>query len=240
MSGGDSMAHEPLYRRVQLDLASQILAGAWSPGQFLPTEHALQERYRVSRTTIRKAVAELVASGLLVIERGNGTRVAEPLPEPPTSGLLSFSRTMRELGRQPGIARAVVRLDPAPPGSDLGDGPMVHLTRVHTADGEPVSLSESWLPPRLFAGLALGRLSEQPSLYDELQALDLGVVEVIDTFGLTNASADEADALRVQPGVPLLLVDRIGYAANHVPIENSRIVVCAERYRPTVITGRRP
>ncbi len=53
------MGSEPLCQRVQLDLASQISDGFWRPGQFLPSGQALQDRYRVSRTTIRKAVPNL-------------------------------------------------------------------------------------------------------------------------------------------------------------------------------------
>lgn len=236
MSREVSLVREPLYLRVERDLTSRIADGVWAPGDFLPNEQALQERYRVSRTTIRKAVADLVASGLLVIERGSGTRVARPSTRRPASGLLSFSQTMRDLGRQPGTTRPHVCLTEAPPEMTGAHERFVHLSRVHTADDEPVSFSESWLPARLFAGLDLDRLGRQGSLYAELAALDLGVVEVADCFGLTTASQQEADALQVTAGVPLLLVERIGYTADHRPIESSRIVVCPDRYRPTVIT----
>lgn len=231
---------EPLYLRVQRDLASRIGDGHWRPGDFLPSEQELQDRYRVSRTTIRKAVGDLVAAGLLVVERGNGTRVAQPRPGRPASGLVSFSQTMRSLGLEPGIAEphACVMAAPADlPGAEAGARArqVVHVTRIHTADGAAVSFSESWLPADLLAGLDLDRLGAD-SLYATLATLDLHVVEVVDAYGIVLADQVISDALQVEGGASLLLVERTSYAADHRLVETSRIAVRPDRYRPTVIT----
>lgn len=217
---------EPLYLRVQRDLALRISAGEWAPDDFLPSEQQLQEHYRVSRTTVRKAVGDLVAAGLVVIDRGNGTRVAQPRPHRPETGLMSFSATMRDLGRVPGIAAPHACVD----------GDQVHVSRVHTADGEPVSFSESWLPLEIFAGFDPERLADQASLYAQLAELDLGVTEVVDSYGIALADQAQAEALQIAVGSPLLLIDRVGYAADQRPIESGRIVAVADRYRPSVIT----
>lgn len=231
---------EPLYLRVQRDLASRIGQGGWQPGDFLPSEQELQDRYRVSRTTIRKAVGDLVAAGLLVIERGNGTRVARPRPGRPASGLVSFSQTMRALGLTPGVAEPHACLMPAPARlADVGgratDEQVVHVTRIHTADGVAVSYSESWLPADLLAGLDLDRLGAD-SLYATLATLDLQVAEVVDAYGIAAADQVTAAALQVELGTPLLLVERTSYSADHRLVETSRIAVRPDRYRPTVIT----
>ncbi len=222
------MGREPLYLRVEYDLAARIADGELQPGEFLPSEPALQERYRVSRTTIRTAIANLVASGHLRIERGVGTRVAEQAPTPRRSGLVSFSAAMRDLGREPGLAEASVSL------SEAGD--QVLLRRVHTADGQPVSISESWLPAALFAGVRLDSLTDQPSLYARLTSLAAAVDEVMDSYGVSAASEEEATALDVAPGTPLLLIERISHSADGQLVESSRIVANPNRYRPTLIT----
>lgn len=231
------MAREPLYLRVERDLASRIADGDWAPGDYLPSEEALQERYLVSRTTIRKAVADLVASGLLVIDRGIGTRVTQRRAGP-ISGLLGFSQAMRESGRTPGVRGTHACLVEAPPAaSPASKGERhVHLSRVHTADGLPVSLSESWLPANLLAGLDLDRLVDQASLYATLATFDLAVAEVVDSYGVTPADEQAAAGLDLELGSALLLVDRLGYAADQRLVETSRILVCPQRYRPTVIT----
>lgn len=225
------MGREPLYLRVARDLGSRIAEGELLPGDYLPSEPELQQRYRVSRTTVRSAIAYLVASGQLVIERGVGTRVAEQ-PQPRPSGLVSFSTAMRELGRVPGLGATSMALDET--------GERVLLRRVHTADGQPVSVSESWLPAELFAGIPLDTLTDQPSLYERLTSLAADVVEVRDSYGITSATDVEAAALDVPPGTPLLLIERISHAADGLLVETSRIVANPNRYRPVIITRSTP
>ena len=53
-----------------------------SPGEKLPNELELSQEMGVSRTTLREAISFLVAQGVLDIQRGKGTFVAENLPAP--------------------------------------------------------------------------------------------------------------------------------------------------------------
>lgn len=234
------MASEPLYLRVERDLASQISDGVWAPGDYLPSEQSLQDRYQVSRTTIRKAVSDLIVDGLLEIDRGTGTRVVDRQLHQAEPNIMSFSATMRALGHVPGVRATHACLMETPDEQTATDqipaGRIVHISRVHTADDEPVSLSESWLPAAAFAGMDIEGIAERESLYAELSALDAGVVQVSDRYGITEASEVEAAALDVTPGTPLLCVDRIGYTARNRPIETSRIVVRTDRYRPMITT----
>ena len=59
-------------------ILGQLQAGHWKAGDRLPTERELAEGYRVSRTTVRKALAELKQQGLIEQTVGSGTFVAEP------------------------------------------------------------------------------------------------------------------------------------------------------------------
>jgi len=54
-----------------------ILRGVLSPGERLPSERELAERMSVSRPSLREAIAELQAKGLLVTKQGAGVFVAE-------------------------------------------------------------------------------------------------------------------------------------------------------------------
>lgn len=65
----------PLYMRVAADLELGILRGHFTVGELLPNEAQLQERYGVSRFTIREALSRLQASALLEKRQGVGTRV---------------------------------------------------------------------------------------------------------------------------------------------------------------------
>lgn len=58
-------------------LLDQLRSGQWHTGDRLPTERELSERFRVSRTTVRKALLDLRQQGLIEQTVGSGTYVAE-------------------------------------------------------------------------------------------------------------------------------------------------------------------
>src|SRR5947209_5874021 len=70
-----SMLAAPLYREVRRRLLDSLAGGVWAPGDALPPESELAKRYTVSIGTLRKAVDELVADGILVRQQGRGTFV---------------------------------------------------------------------------------------------------------------------------------------------------------------------
>lgn len=69
---------QSLTREVVDAIAKTIVNGIWKPGDVIPTEKELAERFEVGRSTIREAVQSLVIMGVLEIRRGEGTYVREP------------------------------------------------------------------------------------------------------------------------------------------------------------------
>lgn len=67
---------KPKYQVILEELKSDILSGVYSVGEQIPTESALQDRYTVSRQTVRKAIMELSKEGFLRSEKGSGTYVS--------------------------------------------------------------------------------------------------------------------------------------------------------------------
>ncbi|NCB50517.1 MAG: FadR family transcriptional regulator [Clostridia bacterium] len=71
-----------LAQRIADAISRQILeTGEFKPGQKIPNENELSEKFGVSRSTLREAIKTLSASGILVVRRGCGTFVADSLPE---------------------------------------------------------------------------------------------------------------------------------------------------------------
>lgn len=81
----------PLYLQLRMLLQQRIASGEWGPGAMLPAEHALCAEYGVSRGTLRQALADLEAMGLLRREQGRGTFVARGARAEAASSLLSRS-----------------------------------------------------------------------------------------------------------------------------------------------------
>lgn len=67
--------------RIYSDILSRIIDGEYQEGARLPTEHALAERFSTSRPTVREALAQLRADGIIATRHGSGTTVVRR-PDP--------------------------------------------------------------------------------------------------------------------------------------------------------------
>ncbi|MFF4578673.1 GntR family transcriptional regulator [Streptomyces sp. NPDC001389] len=154
-SRGIGPAAVPKYQRIAAALRDELDHAARTAGGRLPSERTLAARYEVNRQTVRAALQELRADGLVVTGR-RGTRAAPP-PEPP--------RPPRPAGRQgaPGPARpaaparARIALATVPPalaallGTGARERTLVHHHRVYAADGRVVQHTVTYLDPRTVA-----------------------------------------------------------------------------------------
>ena len=95
------MARSPLYERVESVLAGDIADGSLPPETQLPAEEGLIERFKVSRTTVRKAIQNLIERGLVEVRRGKGTFVTQPKITQELTELTGFVEDMQALGRTP-------------------------------------------------------------------------------------------------------------------------------------------
>ncbi len=73
-------ADAPLYKEVRRHILQSLAEGEWKPGERLPTESALAERFGVAISTVRAGVGELTAAGVLIRRQGKGTFVARHDP----------------------------------------------------------------------------------------------------------------------------------------------------------------
>ncbi|MEQ9811890.1 MAG: GntR family transcriptional regulator [Azospirillaceae bacterium] len=71
----------PLYEQIKRQISEQILMGAWPPGTVLPSEVALGQRFGVAVGTIRRALSDLKAEGMIMRRRKTGTVVTGRMPQ---------------------------------------------------------------------------------------------------------------------------------------------------------------
>src|SRR5271155_2855922 len=93
------MSPMPLYETVESALAADIADGTTPPEAQLPPEELLIERFKVSRTTVRKAIQNLVERGLVEVRRGKGTFATQPKITQELTELTGFVEDMQALGR---------------------------------------------------------------------------------------------------------------------------------------------
>ena len=114
----DPNSRMPLYCQVEERLRETIRGGRWRVGDLIPPERVLIETFGVSRITIRQALANLVAAGLLVRKAGQGTFVAGLADRPITESLASLKGHLEELqerGLRPQVRTLVLEARPLPP-----------------------------------------------------------------------------------------------------------------------------
>src|SRR5688500_19829916 len=72
---------ERLYQEIVDQIQQQILSGALKPGDQIPAERDLAERFGVSRTAVREAIKSLTEKGLIEVFVGRGTFVTNLSPD---------------------------------------------------------------------------------------------------------------------------------------------------------------
>ncbi len=222
----------PLWAQLNADLQRRLRAGAFEDA--FPGELALVAEYRVSRQTVRSALRELRAEGVVVAARGRRPRLAEAKAiTQPLGALYSLFASVEAAGmRQTSIVLARDLRADGVIADRLGlDGstPLFRLERLRLAGGEPLALDTVWLPAEIGAPLLEADLSHT-SLYDELAARTgvrlEGGREHIRAVVPTPA---EQRHLRIPPTTGALAIGRLGYAGGRV-VEWRHTLIRGDRF----------
>jgi GntR family transcriptional regulator len=224
----DPTSPVPLYAQVEAVLAAGIADGTYSPGTRLPNEESLIERFGVSRTTIQKTVQNLISRGLIEIRRGKGTFVIQPRIAQELTELSGFVEDMHALGRNP-TARVVDKQ--VVPANEtvarrlaLAVGTLVvRIQRVRLVDGMALSFDETWLPRELGEKVISNDLETEPIFSLLEKKYDTPLVEAEYRLEATCAVAVVAQALGIDLGSPIFLIERTSYSAQHQPVDYEKL-----------------
>jgi GntR family transcriptional regulator len=218
------MSSSTLYTKVEETIAEAIASGEYRPGDQLPIEDALLQRFEVSRITVRRAIQNLVQRGLLEIRRGRGTFVLEPRIEAELTKLSGFVEDMNAAGRKAsarvlsqGVVSATARIAER---LQLGRGTRVmRIERVRLADGLPVSFDQTYLPLALGKKIVRNDLRMCPifTLLEEEYGVPL--LEADYALEAVAASKVVADALEVTVGAPIFQIERTSRTTSNEPID---------------------
>ena len=233
MSSLDRHSSVPL--RVQLRdlLLDHVVEGTYKPGEAFPTEREISQRYHVSRTTIREAINDLVRLGYLVRQQGKGTFVARSHDAFDATRLSSFTEDMSRQGLTAGSRLLSLSKESPSEGARRHFGEVAAVWRLHRlrlADGEPIALQTSFLPADRFT-FSEEELEDR-SLYRMLaERYGVGFTTADEIISATVAIPEQAELLEVEPGAPLLCVERYAYAQTGEPLEVVTIFYRADRYK---------
>jgi GntR family transcriptional regulator, phosphonate transport system regulatory protein len=226
------------WRQIAESLAGEVSAGRF-PGGRLPTEPELAARFAVNRHTIRRAIAALAEQGLVRVEQGRGTFVADHLIDYVLGRRTRFSANLESQGREPGHRLLSVSTEAADAAAardlELRRGAkIVQIESLSQADGVVLSYGIHCFPAARFAALPAA-FAETGSITAALARC--GVADY--TRKLTRLLARlpterEARYLSQPASRPVLQSEAVNIDAAGVPIQRSSTVFAGDRVQMVV------
>lgn len=212
----------PLYHQLAHQLKDAISSGALPKGTFLGNELLLAEQWQVSRPTVRRAIQDLVDTGLLVRRRGVGTQVVNDQVRRPFS-LTSLYEDLLAGGRQPSTRVIAVERVRAPADVAVALGlkagtRVVHLARLRSAGEQPLAVMSNWLPVQ-FGDDLTAEVLEARGLYSLLRERGIRPHYAVQRLGARVANERDAALLGVAVGAPLVTMWRAMQDDTGRPVE---------------------
>lgn len=225
----------PYYQQLYEILRAKIIQGQWKPGDMIPPESELTETYQVSRNTVRQVLDILVNEGLIYRQRGKGTYISHPTLEQTTTRIISFSEDMQQRGFKPGTRVLESKLLPAP--KDIAEklqinegGELAKIKRLRLADGEAMSMEESFLVHEYCQGVLNHNYAKEPLRIILERDYGIQLVNAKQVIRAIMASENFALELGLSKPEALLSIERVSFSQHAVPVEFLRIFYRSDRY----------
>ncbi|MBG6184860.1 DNA-binding GntR family transcriptional regulator [Arthrobacter sp. CAN_A214] len=222
----------PLYHQVVQGIEDAIFSGALKPGSRLDNEIDLAARLNLSRPTMRRAMDELVRSGLVVRKRGVGTQVVSGQVRRPLE-LSSLFDDLINNGKEPTtqvLSFSHMEAD-APILASLqlpARSKVYHFTRLRKVAGKPLALMENWVRDDI-AALDEAILAAE-GLYPILRRAGVDFRLATQRIGATIADDHQAPLLETNINSALVTMERTAVDDTGRRIETGHHVYRADSY----------
>lgn len=222
----------PAYEQVKAWIRGHIASGQWRPGDPVPSEAALMDRFGVSRMTANRALRELAAEGLVNRVQGSGTTVAQLHRISSRLTIRDIHEEVAERGHvhtarvlQVGKERAGAELARA---LGLRTGATVfHSMLIHMENGVPIQYEDRYVNPAAAPDyLATDFTQTSPTLHLLRHA---PLTEASYSIEACLPTAEEAKLLAIKRGEPCLVMRRRTVSGAHVA-SVARLVYPGSRY----------
>lgn len=221
----------PRHQQIAAELRDRIMRGDLGPGDRLPSTAELVAHYSAANATIQRALSTLKAEGFLDSRVGKGVYVRDHQP--------LVVDAAAYIAPAPGRFRyRLITVEEAVPPADvlealeLAPGAVtVVRRRILVHDDQPVELSASYYPAEIAAGTGLaGRDKIDGGAARVLAGLGFPQRNFVDRVSARPPTVDEAEALELPEGTPVIRQLRTVYSDRQRPVEASVLVKGAHRY----------
>lgn len=232
----------PIYYQLAKVIERDIYDGKLRPGETLPPEHEIAEKYEISRMTVRRAISELITAGLVYAQKGRGTFVAKPRLDNAVFELNDFYAEIKQRGMKPNTKLLSVKIVRA---TNLLANKLavpvntncLHLRLLLTADEEPLVYESKYIvytkqSPILEAELNDPSLSNLAAAHGEhVPAISKRILHA------SIVTEEEAEVLGVGLNTPVFVVEQTVYDREKKPIGWGKSVCRGDKYKLTSYIG---
>lgn len=235
----DSSDKTPIWQAIADALRSDLAEGKYAPGDKLPTEAGLAERFGVNRHTVRHGISALVEEGLIRTRRGSGAFVAATPTDYPIGQRVRFHENLIAAGRRPDKRVLQIEVRSATAGEAkvlqvaMGE-PVCAYHGLSLADGQPIAVFESLFPVGRLSSISEA-LSQTSSVTEALRMAGISDYTRTSTrLTAVRATATHALHLEVSEGDPLLKSSGVNVDEFGVPVEFGRTWFAGDRVTLTL------
>ena len=237
----DRGSAEPFFAQIKEALRKWISHGlrdgSLSPGDRVPSERELSDHLNVSQITVKRALNELQREGTLQRIQGRGTFITRPrklilgLERFYSLTTVALERGMDPVRRSLELSQVAATENVASQLQvDYGQ-PVAKIVRLRLVDDVPLAVDTSYLPLHLFPDILNDDL-ERNALYDLMtNKYDVEPIRAREYLEPTLINPFESDILGVSVGAPAMLLARIAYGPNDVPLEYNKSVMRGDMCR---------
>ena len=225
----------PLYYQLKEYLLKEIRE-RYQAGDLLPSEAEIEQRYGVSRITVRKAIEELSREGIVVKKQGKGTFVMEEkiLYDANIIGSLTQRLEAQEHQLQTRSIEYITISEAHHAKTLLQCDTLLCIKRFRVLDGAPFALMLNYIDSTKVPNLQEKfNIESLYSFYKEVYGITFHHAE--ETVEAKAATKEQAKKLGIPYNAPLLSLQRLSYSKDNTPMEYSDIVIKADMYKHKIV-----
>jgi GntR family transcriptional regulator len=214
----------PLYERVKRHMSEAILVGEWPPGMILPSETSLAQGFGIAVGTVRRAMSDLVAEGLLTRRRKTGTVVTGRSPHHSLRFFFQYFRLHRADGSLVHSTSQFLNVEtgPATPAQaealQIRSGGVIKIHRIRHVDGRPVMHDKLIMAEERLPDWPRDTSSLPPLLYLHLlESYGIRISAVREQITADLASDEDIALLKLDGRTAVLTIDEVAYDQAGVP-----------------------
>jgi GntR family transcriptional regulator len=208
------LRRQPLYGQIKDLLVRRVAEGEWQENEALPSEWELADELAVSQGTVRKALTELVAEGLLYRQQGRGTFVAAAASDWGEARLVSAGVPDE---RPESLIQELLGCWKANAPEEVSNllglrrlAPMIRVRQLWRLAGQPVALDDAYLSAERFDGLESRWIRQSGGVYAALQRrFGVRMKTLSEQMRAVPVEREDAQLIGVPVDTPVLAVLRV-------------------------------